>query len=213
MVTIEQAQITNSPAEEPAKTLRKPERLSLPRWVVYFQGALLGVVATVFFLFGMIVGHFTAGSQSAAERLETVVTGQVTFERGAVRIPDEDAVVMLLPANQRPDERSKAATIHPDSFEALDNVGIDRVHELGGAIVRADDQGRFRVVVDGPQKFNVLVISRNAERDEDDGLTKDQMAAVANYFFPVEAAVGNKMVYWTTIQADRDEVDWNEIDF
>ncbi|MEM7454689.1 MAG: hypothetical protein AAF456_10095, partial [Planctomycetota bacterium] len=183
------------------------------RWVVYFQGALLGVVATVFFLFGMIVGHFTAGSQSASERLETTVSGRITFERGAIRLPDQDAVVMLLPANQRPDERSKALSIHPDSFEPLDNVGIDRVHELGGAIVRADEQGRFRVVVDGPQKFNVLVVSKNALREDDEGLTRDQMAAVANYFFPVEDAVSEKLIYWTTIHADRDSIDLADIEF
>ncbi len=176
---------------------------------------MLGVVAVSFFVFGLMVGNLTSASRNG--RTETAVSGLITFKQGSDYLPDADAVVMILPANQRPDERSKAVDVHPQSFEPLENPGIDRVYALGGAIVRAGEDGRFRVVVDGPQKFNVLVVSnhtaRNEDDDERDQLTKSQRASVADFFFPVDKAIGDQRVYWTTFDASNDSYELPEVKF
>ena len=70
------------------------------------------------------------------------------FERMGIFRADRGAVVLILPANKKPNSRSEGRLVHPDSFQALDNEAIDRIHRLGGAVVRADENGQFEVAID-----------------------------------------------------------------
>lgn len=180
------------------------DSIVLPRWVVYFQGALLGVIAATFFVFGLMVGNLTSGSNSAAEqRTDVQIEGEVVYVREGQEVSDINAVVMLLPAHSKPDERSSGRAVNPDSFEPLNNEGIERVNELGGAIVRVDDGGKFDLVVDGPGDYYVVVISANRKAGEV-SLSKSQTATLATFFRPVEEVVGDKEFYWSTISARGD---------
>lgn len=190
------------------------DAILVPRWIVYFQGALLGVVAATFFIFGMMVGNLTSGANSTAEqKLNVRVRGEVVYLRDGREVSDADSVVMFLPVNLKPDQRSDAALVHPDTFQPLDNPGIERVNSLGGSIVRVDERGAFDVVVDGPQEYYVLVISANRKPIPAPTFNKLQTAAVATFFKPVESVIDGNQFYWTTLFADRDTISMPKIIF
>ena len=186
----------------------------IPRWIVYFQGALLGVVAATFFVFGVMVGNLTSGTDSAAEqKLNCRLSGQVVVSDRNDTIADRGAVVMLLPLEFRPEERSNSALLHPESFEPLENPGIDRIMALGGAVVRVNDRGAFDVTVDGPHDYVLLVVSASQTRDGSTELSKNQKAVLANYFLPAEGVIGQQAFYWSKLTADRESVELSKIEF
>jgi hypothetical protein len=190
------------------------DAILVPRWIVYFQGALLGVVAATFFIFGMMVGNLTSGANSAAEqKLNVRISGEVVYQREGRELPDVHAVVMFLPVNLKPEQRSDANLVHPDTFQPLDNAGIDSVNALGGSIVRVNERGMFDVVVDGPQEYYVLVISANQKPESTPTFNKLQKAAVATFFKPVEDVIRGNQFYWTTLFADRDTMTIQKIVF
>ena len=126
------------------------QTVSVARWIVYFQGALLGVVAATFFIFGMMVGSLTQSKQNGPILIDCQVSGRVMFSGTSGERPDVGAVVLLLPRDARPEKRLDGRSVNPASFVPLENPVIDFVHAAGGAIVRADEQGRFEVYVKAP---------------------------------------------------------------
>lgn len=193
------------------------ERVSVPRWVVYFQAGLLGVVATTFFVFGLMVGNLTSGSTEVNASFDCRVVGSVAFRsRGDLRA-DEGAVVFLLPKDKQPDERSPGRLVNPETFKALDNSAIDRIHELGGAVVRADENGQFDVVVDASYgngiEYYLLIVSKNRRGVETTPMTNEQVGAIGSFFIPVEDVVDDRSFYWEKVVAAEERLDLPEIEF
>ncbi len=208
---VEQTAADNLPVKDSATNSNS---ISLPRWIVYFQGAMLGVVAATFFVFGLMVGNLTSGAGSMAEqKINCRVSGQVTYSRGDKNVPDINGVVLLLPVDKSPDQRADSAPVHPDSFEPLDNPAIDSVTFLGGAIVRVNEQGSFDVTIDGPQEYYLLIVSAHKDRDESKEFTKQQKAAIGTFFRPAEGVIGDQAFYWLTLYADRDSIELSEVHF
>ncbi len=58
------------------------DSISVPRWVVYFQGALLGIVAATFFIFGLMVGSITSETSVKPLVKSCQVNGEVTYSTG-----------------------------------------------------------------------------------------------------------------------------------
>ena len=209
----EPARVSGRAGERKAATA-EVDAILVPRWIVYFQGGLLGVVAATFFIFGMMVGNLTSGANSRAEQtLNVGISGEVVYLRSGREVSDVNAVVMFLPVNRKPDERADASLVHPDSFQPLDNSGIERVSALGGSIVRVNARGVFNVVVDGPQDYYVLVISAKQKPETAPTFSKLQKAAVGTFFKPVEDVIGGNQFYWSTIYADRDSLEIPKIVF
>ena len=191
--------------------------IELPRWIVYCQAALLGVIAATFFIFGLMVGSLTTGQAPPdIAKVDCQVAGKVEYRDGAEIRPDEGAVIFLLPKNERPVERAAASSVNPDGFQALDNPGIEILHHLGGAVVRADENGEFDVVVDGNTNgidYYFLVVSRHKRNEETSPLTKLQVAAIGTYFIPVERLMDDQAVYWSTVKARADRIEIPRIEF
>ena len=192
----------------------KPDSVWIPRWIVYFQGALLGVVAATFFVFGLMVGNLTSGAGSQAEqKLNCRVSGQVAYLRSGQKVADANSVVVMLPVDKKPDQRTDSTPVHPSSFEPLDNPAIERVTSLGGAIVRVNERGSFDLTVDGPQEYYVLIVSANRGRDEGQGISKPQKAAIGTFFKPAEGVIGDQAFYWGVVYADRESIELDEVNF
>ncbi len=192
--------------------------ITLPRWLVYFQAAMLGIVATTFFIFGLMVGSVTSGSVTESiEKFDCRVSGVVQYADGGDVLADAGAVVFLLPRAAKPQQRAAASSVNPDSFMALDNPGIEVVHQLGGAIVRADENGQFEVVVDaGVGKaidYFVLVVSRNKAEESAEPLTKQQVAGIGTWFMPVERVMSDRAIYWDTLSLSTEQVELPAIRF
>ena len=193
--------------------LNRRDTVVIPRWVVYVQGALLGVIATTFFVFGLMVGNMTSSAPTPIQLADCQVSGSVMFSTRGNAKPDRGAVVLLLPKNRTPENRAPGRLINPDEFEPLDNPAIDIINRLGGAVVRVDDQGRFQVVVDRPGKYDVLIISKARSRPKDIRLTKNQMAAVSSFYFPVDGVLGNHSFYWGEFTAREQPLELDRVEF
>ncbi len=188
--------------EEPAR-----QTIVVARWVVYFQGALLGVVAATFFVFGMMVGSLTQSSSNEENRLDCRVSGRVVFSGTNGDRPDSGAVVLLLPRDHAPEKRLDGQSIRPASFQPLGNSVLDYVHGVGGAVVRTDDRGEFEVFVEAPATFYLLVISRKQAKSAERSLVKSEMVAIGSYFSPVEGLLGDREYFLETRYIDKAEVD------
>ncbi len=196
-----QIQTATAPDEDVAEVEKKNgQTITLPRRIVYFQAALLGIIATTFFVFGMMVGTLTSRYSVQPEIIDCEVNGTVSIQTEEGRVGDAGAVVMLLPANRTPERRMNPRTIHPDDFDSTDNPIITTIQELGGAIVRTNAEGKFSVVVDSPNKYDVIVVSKNSATDG--SFTKKQMATVSTYFMPVETLRDGKAIYTSTIRVE-----------
>lgn len=186
--------------------------------MVYFQAAMLGLIATIFFIFGMMVGSLTSNaSQEVNPRFDCRVLGSVAYRSDGDLRADEGAVIFLLPQGQKPDERFPGKLVNPDTFKALDNSAIDRIHELGGTVVRADQNGQFDVVVDAVRGVGVgyymLVVSNNVRGIDTEPMSKEQVAAIGTFFIPVEDVVEDRSFYWLKLTADRERIDMPEVEF
>ena len=194
------------------------ENISVPRWAVYFQAALLGLIATTFFIFGMMVGSLTPGTNAEIDAaFDCRVKGSVAYREDGDLRADEGAVVFLLPTDKKPDERSPGDCVNPGNFKALDNAGIDRIHDLGGAVVRADDNGIFDVIVDAKygdgQSYYLLIVSNNKRGEDTEPMQKEQVASIGTFFIPVEDVVEDRSYYWRRITIDSEAVHLPEIEF
>lgn len=141
-------------------------KLAVPRTVIYLQGILLGVVALVAFVLGILVGSGTTSNtpQNPRER-PFRLSGAVTYE-GATRgtLPDDGAVVLILPVGSLPERDGKIpiAGIGPDDpTPPVDSPALGILSDIGGAYARADAEGRFRATLPRLGKYYVLVLSRN----------------------------------------------------
>ncbi len=88
---------------------------------------------------------------------------------------------------------------------------IDFVHAAGGAIVRADDQGRFEVYVKAPATYCLLVVSRKQSKAAKHQLTKAEMAAISNYFSPVEGLLSDREYFFEIRSLDTAEANLGTI--
>ncbi len=189
------------------------QSVPVPRWIIYFQGALLGVVAATFFVFGMMVGSMTQEGTVDAIRSECQVAGQVLYAGQSGDLADDGAVVLLLPRDRQPEKRFKGKSINPNSFEPLSNPAIDFIHASGGAVLRVDERGRFEAYVESPNTYIVLVISRHQVKPAGRALTRAEMAALGSYFSNVEELLGDRDYYWQTRSLDSSEFDLGTIRF
>ena len=193
------------------------ETITLPRWVVYAQAALLGIGGTFFFLFGILVGHFTGNNNGeVSATFDCSVSGSVAYRIDGDLKADEGAVVFFLPADKKPDRRAEGSLVNPGTFKPLDNVAIDRIHELGGAVSRTDEDGQFNVKINASYgagtKYFLLIVSKNKRGVDTAQITKVQNATISSFFAPVEDVIDDRSYEWIEITADQDQLVLPEIE-
>lgn len=194
------------------------ELIRLPRWVVYAQALMLVVTAGIFFMVGLLVGGLASPSSADFKRtLDCRVFGAVAYREDGDLKADRGSVVIILPSNRKPNARLRGGLVHPNSFQALDNEAIDQIHGLGGAVVRADENGQFEVTIDSNAvvgiPYQVLIVSKNGIPKDGVSLSKDQFAALADFFSPVEDLIEKKPFFWMDLTADGERVDLPEVEF
>jgi len=196
----EPAQERDSPAEQ---------HVWLPRRVVYIQGFLLGAVALLFFVFGLIVGsRSTRDNQSGAPGQPCVVSGTVVAEGPAGEsMPDAGSVVILLPATARPDQKASAKGLLPqDKDPEDDHPSLSVIRQLGGDFAKADRRGQFRLRAPSAARYYLLVVSRARQRSDDEPPASRDLAQIGRYFSSASDLLGRQKYQWTEllIHKDRD---------
>jgi hypothetical protein len=184
------------------------QRVSIPRYVLYSQGFLLGVVALAFFVFGLIVGG-RSGIQSAelSTHSPCTVTGSILFDDATdAALPDEGSVVILLPVARRPDEKIAADGLQPAAPAPQDDhPGVTMLRGLGGDYARVDRRGRFQVRATTTGRYFLLVISRHRQRDANEHPKANELAQLGRYVIPATQLLGQSRYQWQEVllRADR----------
>jgi hypothetical protein len=168
---------------EPRPPPAAADTIVVARRVIYWQGALLGLVALVAFSIGLIMGStFVAAPVQAPHPCQ--VTGAVTYASGPRRRPDIGAVVILLPQTPHPpDAKIAFAGLRPsDSAPTADAGALATLARLGGSYARTDASGRFELEVPRQGRYLVLVISRDRRATEPSHLNSSGMAKLRPFF-------------------------------
>lgn len=193
--------------EEVINQVVDPEKLPVPRTILYMQGGLLGVVALVCFVLGIIIGGFTGPGGTAAEPIGPFeVTGSVKFEQGDSTESDVGAVVALLPKGARPERKVPIDGLRPsDPVNADLNQRLAPIFEVGAKYARIGADGKFNFIVDKPGRYLLLVISRNKQRGPGDNLPPEDNAAVGNFFAESYNLIGQQRYELDEVIVRRDK--------
>lgn len=187
------------PTPEDVKT-HAPARddyILLSRRTIYLQGVLFIVVALLALGMGFLIGRGGVtenasnadGSTDSAEADPVLLEGCLTFESaaGAAR-PDHNAVIIVLPErtdleNTQPDERIPSPGIRSlDPPPAEDYGSLRRIRASGGCYARADEEGRFSLVLPDSGRYHLLLISRGAARTDGSEVDAADLEEIAGFF-------------------------------
>jgi hypothetical protein len=182
------------------------DSIAVPRYVLYVQGALLGIVGLVCFTLGLLAGGslFTRAEPSAPHPV--TLSGSVSYARGARDLPDMGAVVIAVPQTEQLDERAPVAGLRPDEPPPPPgHRGVEILRTIGGAYARTDEQGRFRLELPSTGKYFVLVLSANARRPANQAPATEDLLKMGRYFDNAADLLGRNRYQWTaeTLRSDR----------
>jgi len=185
-------------------------KLAVSRNILYMQGALLGIVAIGCFIFGIVVGMATAprGAGENDGPIACVIKGKLAYRDDGNDVPDEGAVIIVLPQDARPDPTAKVPvdTLRPDvTPPAEDDLALRQIRELGGEYTRANEDGEYELRVPDRGAYFVLFLSRNARLDDNEHPEPGDLAQMGRYFLPPAQLIGTNRYQWRdeTVRRDR----------
>lgn len=173
------------PPSEPAAASDHGNFIRIPRWVLYVQAGLLLVVPLTCFLLGLAAAQLSrpaSAPNATAEMCE--VTGRLSTTEGT----GLTGVILALPLDRPPAERSDPRPLHPDSFEEAGNPLIRQVQQLGGGVTRTGEAGSFRLDLPESGRYLLVAIAREKRVPEETGpdLPRDETAELSRWFLPLE---------------------------
>ena len=99
----------------PGGTPSAHDRVVVPRYVLYTQGLLLAAVGLTCFIFGVLTGGTFFNAPAVAGKGPCTITGTVRYASGNQRMPDEGAVIIVLPETKDAGQRASASGMRPDA--------------------------------------------------------------------------------------------------
>jgi hypothetical protein len=186
--------------EEPGRP--GAEHICVPRSVIFAQGLLLGAVALVFFVLGLIVGTRSQDAQHPTRSSSYAVTGTVrwTDETRQV-VPDAASRVIILPVVVRPDQKAGVEGFRPRDAEPDDtHPAVAMIRSIGGDTGPVDHLGRYRVRVPAPGRYFLLILSRHARRPVGEPPQARDLAELGRYFVPATNLLEDQQYLWREIQ-------------
>ncbi len=175
--------------------------IGVSRLTVFLQGVLLAVTAVVFFVAGMVVGRHSSGpSAGVRPAAPAQLTGRVLYRRQGRTRADEGAVVMLLPADSRPDSKLGVEGLRPGDAPISDlHPSLQAIHAWGGDYARVDRNGRFRLRVHKGGPFFLLVVSAAVARGEQRPELED-LAQIGRFFLPAVDLLADRAYQWRRLE-------------
>ena len=190
------------------------EKLAVSRKIIYVQGGLLGGVALLGFLLGLLMGWSTSTETVGPPPAEPcMVSGTITFSRGnADPQPDQGALVMLLPQSSHPEQGRKLKVeefleAFPPSADAPaeGNLTLSNLQSFGGKVVRTDEQGTFQIELPDRGVYYLLILSNNKEqRGDGPKLSRNDVFELGQYFFAADELLNKRRYRWSIEQFDGD---------
>jgi hypothetical protein len=108
------------------------------------------------------------GSAKPVLSAEQFVTGKLYYrELDSDRVPDADAVVLLLPLDRIPTFPISGTGLRPDDNHYLPTEdSVQQIKEMGGAFQRTDADGHFSIQYENQGRYLILMISSHAKRSD-----------------------------------------------
>ena len=170
-----------SPALHPAGSPSVQDRVSIPRYVIYTQGVLLGAVALTCFVFGVLTGG-TFFSATTTAKGPCTLSGTVRYAAGNGRLPDEGAVIIVLPDTKDVGQKISSVGMGPNEpLQEIPLAGAQQLRDMGGGYTRADQQGDFKLQLPSGGKYYVLVLSNHARRSGDENPKTTDLATLGRF--------------------------------
>ena len=186
------------------------QMVSVPRRVVYLQGFLLGIVALVFFVFGMIVGSGSRSESGPPRSQPCTISGMVLYKDSARQaLPDESSIVIIVPLASRPDQKAAvgwAASSDPEPGETHPSIAV--IRSLGGDYARVDRRGKYRLRVTTPGRYYLLIVSHHARRADGQQPQAGDLAQIGRYFVPATSLLDSQQYTWKEMRI-RDDIEFN----
>ena len=183
--------------------------VAVPRHVLYAQGILLAVLALVCFALGIMVGGGLSsdGNPALHSPRPCEIRGTVAYlGQGGREIPDNGAVIIVMPKDRRPDQRADVAGLMPqDAMPNDDHQALRMLREIEGSYTRTDAEGRFHAAVPDIGDYYILVVSRASDRTPAQQIPNRVIEELGRYFHPAYDLLGDKKYDWQVyrIKADR----------
>ena len=172
-----------APVRQPGGTPSVQDRVAVPRYVLYAQGLLLGAVALTCFIFGVLTGGTFFSAPATAGKGPCTIAGTVRYASGNQRLPDEGAVIIVLPETKDAGHRASSAGMRPDEpLPETPLIGVQQIRDMGGAYTRAGPQGDFSVNLASGGKYYVLVLSNHARRTGNEELKVMDVRTLGRFF-------------------------------
>jgi hypothetical protein len=159
------------------------DRVAVPRYVLYTQGLLLGAVALICFILGVLTGGTFFSAPATAENGPCTITGTVRYAAGNQRLPDDGAVIIVLPETKDAGQRVPVSGMRPDEpLPESPLAGVQQIRDMGGAYTRAGPQGDFSLNLAGGGKYYVLVLSNHARRTGNEEVKVMDVRTLGRFF-------------------------------
>lgn len=174
--------------------------LPVTRTAIYTIGAVIVGVAICSFLLGWSMGReMGSGQVAAATTGSNRIHGRISYatSRGKT-VADSESVVIVLPTNQRPDEKLEIATLRPDvpPPNAL-HPTIQGIRAIGGDFARTDRTGDFQLEIPNPGEYFLLVISSHLPRSSSEPPTTKEIVELGQYFKQPDVLLGKNDFIWS----------------
>jgi phage FluMu protein Com len=196
-----------NPSQAGFRASLDPHKVAVPRAILYMQGALLGLVALMSLLIGILLGRGCSPAVQIADEGPQAcqITGVVAIQdaRGETT-PDGGAVVVVVPRDLRPEQQASMLGLRPqDPLPDENHAGLQALYELGADYARADAEGRFQLRVPNRGNYYLLVISAHASQDDRDQ-PKTTLAQIGRFFQLTPNMFEGHAIRWQEENVQRD---------
>ena len=151
-------------------------------------------------------GGYFLGSRRGTPALElesgeVLLSGAVLYWDDKQQVmPDQGAVVLLLPVNRQPPTPLSARVFQPGQRPKPNDPNLLKLEEWDGALARVDGSGNYRLAVPGPGKYWVLIVSRHARRSHQQRVAPEVMQRLQTWFTPAGVLIGRSKYLFQEVE-------------
>ncbi len=184
-----------------------PDKVAVPRSILYMQGALLGLVALMSLIVGILVGRgcSPASESDDAGPQTCLISGMVAIEDAmGGTAPDDGAAVIVVPRDLHPEQKAEIVGLRPQDTPPDENhAGLQTIYGLGGDYARTDLEGRFQLRVPDRGSYFLLVISAHVSQDDKEQ-SKSTLAQIGRFFRLTPEMFEGHAIRWQEEDVRRD---------
>ncbi len=147
----------------------------------------------------------SAGDEATTQS-PAVVEGMLLYKQSEGQlVGDSNAMVVALPRGKFPEASNKipVAGLRPNApIDLQRQEAIAGVEDLGGAVVQADEQGKFIFTLPQQGDYFLLVISSNAHRGLA-GIQAEDRQEMALYFQNIDKLLASSKYRWSRLKFEK----------